>query len=105
MNNEIVGIFAGLFEVFALLLIGQFKNKWGFIVGMCCNIAWIIFAIATHSAIGLLIVCPVAFIFNSMGFSKWTKDERSNGGMADAPDSSPGVERHEGSSPSSSIKE
>lgn len=74
---EFFGIIVGLIEASAVLMLGQFKCKWGFIMGILCNIGWITFAIITQGTYGLLIVCPVAFVFNILGFKRWIKDEKA----------------------------
>lgn len=73
--HEIIGVVAGLFEVLAVYFVGPRKNKYGFLIGIMCNIFWVAFVVFTHSAWGLLIVCPLAFIMNVRGFRRWKKDE------------------------------
>lgn len=67
---EALGIYAGIFELIGLWLVGS-KNKFGFILAMIGNIFWITFSLITGSAFGLIIVCSSAFILNLRAYSKW----------------------------------
>jgi hypothetical protein len=69
---EILGIFAAIFELIGLYLIGN-KIKYGFLINILANISWITYSFISKSAIGLIIVCSVAVILNIKGFRKWMK--------------------------------
>lgn len=76
IQKELVGVLAGLFEVWAVYLVGTRKNKLGFLIGMCCNVFWVIFVILTAGTWGLLIVCPLIFVMNIKGYNRWRKDAK-----------------------------
>ena len=63
---------AGAVELLAIWVIGN-KNKYGFVLGMICNILWVVYVLTTHKTYGLLSVVIPAFIINIRNFIKWNK--------------------------------
>lgn len=74
-SMEALGIYAGLFELVGLWLVGS-RRKLGFILSMIGNVFWVTFSLITHTAFGLIIVCTAAFILNARAYNKWRKQLR-----------------------------
>lgn len=74
---EGVSILAGMLELIAIVLIGPFKRKIGFIIAMAGNILWVTYTLKTSNALGLWFVSPVAFVINIVGYWRWRRDENS----------------------------
>lgn len=61
---------AALLDLLQLYLLG-IKNKYGFIIGACANVAWVTYMFMTNSTYGLLLITVPAFILNIVNFYKW----------------------------------
>jgi len=68
---------AGILELTALYIVGC-KNRFGFILNVCCGICWIIYVVMSKGSYGLLIVVVPALFINCINFLKWSKDENQN---------------------------
>jgi len=60
---------AGIFELIGLYVIGV-KNKYGFLINILGNVAWIYVALTTGVYGLLLVVCP-AIVLNTTNYVKW----------------------------------
>lgn len=70
MYNEAIGIFAAIFELLAIWLVGS-KNKLGFAIGLVCNFLWIYYVLSAQQTYGLLFVASCAAILNIRGWLAW----------------------------------
>jgi hypothetical protein len=76
MNKiEILTIFAAIFELAGIYLLGK-KYRLGFISNMIGSVFWITYTVITGNAIGLIMICGVAFILNTKGFWYWDKKDK-----------------------------
>ena len=58
-----------------IYLLGK-KRKFGFSLGVCANIAWIIFGILAHS-MATVVACTIFVILNMKGWWNWTREQAS----------------------------
>jgi len=67
---------AGVCELLHLYLVGE-KNRYGFLVGVVCDVLWIIVALMNPEIAGglLLVVVPALFL-NIRNFLKWGREKQ-----------------------------
>jgi len=70
--NNLLSFIPAVFELFGLFLIGN-KLKVGFLFNIAGGILWILYALYTKSAYGLILVCSIATILNIKGYDKWKR--------------------------------
>ena len=71
--NEAISVLAAIFELSGLWFLGS-KKRLGFILNIVGGLLWILYVVLTKSALGLLLVCSVAFVLNTRGFRNWRKN-------------------------------
>lgn len=67
---------AGVLELTGLYIVGN-KNRWGFIINICCGLCWISYVLYSRSTYGLLIVVVPALCINTRNFIRWTREGSS----------------------------
>lgn len=65
---------AGTLTLVGIWIVGN-KNKYGFIIAMFSNIAWIIYALAHQHTFGVIFECLPLLFINARNFLKWSKHD------------------------------
>jgi len=72
LSQEWLSLLASFFELSGIYFLGK-KKRIGFFLNILAGILWITYTLITGNAIGLILVCSVAFILNVKGYINWNK--------------------------------
>ena len=72
-----IDIVAGVLTLLGVYMVGN-KNKFGFLIALASNIAWITYVIVTGHTFGVALECLPLTVINLRNFIKWRKEEKKN---------------------------